>query len=341
MSIADEWRKLAIFVCAENRKAEIVPVGTAFLVAWDLGAGVHLTYAITNRHTLELPGRKTVYLRVNTRNGTEDILMPLSQWRRHPKDDIAAALVRLDDERCETPSLPWDALTPDTDRPAEGAGKHLYRSDIGVGDEVFYAGLFYPHAGKKRILPVLRFGHISLLPSESEPIPIEWDAKPKKVSLEVPAYLIEARSWRGFSGSPVAMYDTFAARMRNFQENIRSREIGGIGVIGIVSQFWDYLPPGPEGPHAGMVAVSPASRIRELLTTKIFVKERETIVKKRKEREQKPKPASVREMPTKASGRRSRKRLKPLSLYPLGLEDALRAAIETPPLTKKRSSHRT
>jgi len=297
LSISDQWRKLAIFVCSEDRRGNLIPIGTAFLVAWDLDIGGHLTYAITNRHTIEKPGRKNIYLRINTQKGApEDILIPPARWRRHPKDDIAAAIVQLSDNRYETFSLPFDALMSDEVRPAEGAGKHLYVSDIGVGDEVFYAGLFYPHTGKKRILPVLRFGHIALLASESEPVPIEWDmAGSKKVKLEVPAYLIEARSWRGFSGSPVAMYDSFSDRMRKFMANERSREMGAIGVIGIVSHFWDYPPvdqPNQDGPHAGMVAVSPASHIRELLTMRVFAEERKAIAKNRKEQDPRPMPAS-------------------------------------------------
>src|SRR5207253_3257650 len=38
--------------------------------------------------------------------------------------------------------------------------------EVGVGDEVFFVGLFVQHAGEARNLPMARFGHISRMPVE-------------------------------------------------------------------------------------------------------------------------------------------------------------------------------
>lgn len=42
-------------------------------------------------------------------------------------------------------------------------------NDIGPGDEVVYIGRFKQHAGRVMNMPFVRYGHISMNPSEEEP----------------------------------------------------------------------------------------------------------------------------------------------------------------------------
>ena len=65
---------------------------------------------------------------------------------------------------------------------------------IGCGDEVFLTGLFNSHYGKQNNLPIIRIGNIASMPEE----PIQT-----KNMGAIDAYLIEARSIGGLSGSPV------------------------------------------------------------------------------------------------------------------------------------------
>jgi hypothetical protein len=64
---------------------------------------------------------------------------------------------------------------------------------IGIGNEVAFAGLFVNHHGKKRNEPIVRFGNICGIPSE----PVSTKAG------DIEAYLVESRSVGGLSGSPV------------------------------------------------------------------------------------------------------------------------------------------
>jgi hypothetical protein len=64
---------------------------------------------------------------------------------------------------------------------------------IGIGDAVFITGLFSHHPGKARNLRVIRVGNIAAMPDE----PVKTQRG------EMEAYLIEARSLGGLSGSPV------------------------------------------------------------------------------------------------------------------------------------------
>jgi hypothetical protein len=63
---------------------------------------------------------------------------------------------------------------------------------IGTGDEVIITGLFLSHPGELKNVPLVRVGNIAAMPAE--PVPTE---KGPAV-----AYLIEARSIAGISGSP-------------------------------------------------------------------------------------------------------------------------------------------
>jgi len=83
--------------------------------------------------------------------------------------------------------LPYDYITTRDD------AKKLR---IREGDEVFFSGLFIPHIGEDRNLPIVRFGRVSLVTDEK----INWNGT--KIEL----LLIETISVGGNSGSPVFFY---------------------------------------------------------------------------------------------------------------------------------------
>ncbi len=67
-------------------------------------------------------------------------------------------------------------------------------SKIGLGSDVAIVGLFRSHYGRERNVPIIRVGNIAALPGERVLT---------SVKTHVEAYLIEARSVAGLSGSPV------------------------------------------------------------------------------------------------------------------------------------------
>lgn len=67
------------------------------------------------------------------------------------------------------------------------------KEEIGVGNEVFLIGLFHRHYGQKNNIPIVRVGNICAMPGE----------KINTARGPADAYLIEARSLGGLSGSPV------------------------------------------------------------------------------------------------------------------------------------------
>ena len=78
---------------------------------------------------------------------------------------------------------------------------------IGLGDEVYITGLFKGVAGSKRNQPIVRIGNIAMIPTE--PIPTEDFGN-------IEAYLIEARSIAGLSGSPVFVRESFLMSGKHF-----------------------------------------------------------------------------------------------------------------------------
>lgn len=82
------------------------------------------------------------------------------------------------------------------------------RSEIGIGDFCYTVGLFRPVAGKNRNFPIVHTGHIAMMPSGWEKIPIRNWRDPHGPEIEVIAYLVENQSLRGLSGAPVFVRPT-------------------------------------------------------------------------------------------------------------------------------------
>jgi hypothetical protein len=117
----------------------------------------------------------------------------LDHWCLHPTDptvDVAVLPCNIEPE--------MDVLSIST--------KHFWSPSangdqkIGIGDEVFFPGLFTYAPGHRRNIPILRHGNLAMLPDE----PIQVDSGFAEV------YLIEARSIGGISGSPVFVRPTMS-----------------------------------------------------------------------------------------------------------------------------------
>jgi len=175
----------------------------------------------------------------------------------------------------------------------------LSDSDFGVGDDVFYPGLFTKLHGEKHMLPVLRCGTVAAIPKEQ--VLIALDRKGEK-TLSIEAYVIEARSWEGFSGAPVFLYNPVEEQLRRILEKSEpfervgptlvsytmgkgTRSAAPSKVIGIVSSYWDYDPKMSTHPvHAGLAIVVPIQYVRNFLRDhEVLMKERKSI-REREER---------------------------------------------------------
>jgi len=80
------------------------------------------------------------------------------------------------------------------------------RQTIGLGAQIAIVGLFRSHYGKNRNVPIVRVGNISALPGE--PVFTRYTGY-------ISAYLVEARSISGLSGSPVFVLQNEAVMLAN------------------------------------------------------------------------------------------------------------------------------
>jgi hypothetical protein len=188
--VPDEMLKCVVFLGYQLPGRVEVAAGTGFYVS-RLAGKWRFTYLVTAKHVIDgirARGVSEVFIRYNLRTGgAEWFATPLSSWVSHPDEyevDLAVAPIGIPEG---TDHLTFPLESAVTDRVIEEQG-------IGIGDEVFLTGLFVHHQGMHRNCPIVRIGNIAAMPEE----PIEVRAFGN-----MDAYLIEARSIGGISGSPV------------------------------------------------------------------------------------------------------------------------------------------
>ena len=224
-------------------------------------------YLVTAQHLVD--NETSLQLRLNLRNGQSQIFdIPSDKWIFNPDPlsmvDVAAlrTAVSLFIYDIQQISLQREMVTEQT----------RDRWDIGVGDEVFFPGLFVHHSGQGRNLPIVRTGAIAAM--RDEPI--------KTQSGSMSAYLIEARSIGGHSGSPVFVnmlvpraYQTDAGRPLPLPGERRDYYLLGL----IRGHFrardtGEYSGPGDRDENSGIGIVIPAQDIWDILSQPELEQER-------------------------------------------------------------------
>jgi hypothetical protein len=192
MQIPDEVRKCVAFLARKNKQGGYDEKATVFFVFYPLPDGENGTfYAVTAKHVIEKiteHGDGVPYCCLNTRKqGRQFVPIPNNLWVHHEDSHIDVAVA----------PIPWDWRTVDhTTIPISmfATSKTINEQGIGVGEDLFFPSLFTQRPGEEANLPIIRIGNIAAMPGE--PIATSWGVLPQ-------AYLIEARSIGGLSGSPV------------------------------------------------------------------------------------------------------------------------------------------
>lgn len=197
MTIPEEMRKCVGFIAFQNDTGSVELKGTVFFVgrpADGMGLDQWFCYAVTAKHLIEGAVRKglsQILIRLNHNNGQAVLIsIPISDWVYHPDDpsvDVAACHFAFNTQEIDHKWFPFSAsATPDV----------IEQQKISIGDDLFLVGLFAPHYGREKNIPIVRVGNIAAMPQE-------------KVSTRIgpiDAFLIEARSIGGLSGSPVFVH---------------------------------------------------------------------------------------------------------------------------------------
>jgi len=222
-------------------------------------------YAVTNKHVVEddFPLVRINLTHPSSRfERTKTIPFKRSDWVLHDHHDIAICAFPCD---LTTSILKFSVIDISFLLTEEEA----MRQDIGPGDDVVYVGRFVGHAGKYENLPSVRFGNISMCPSDREPVNYETDDGKQRSQV---GYLVEARSRSGYSGSPVFF----------LEQHIINRRRAVIPWLDmkVIGMDWGHIPEriplkDPSGylhgqkwyveVHAGMMGVVPAWFIRDFI----------------------------------------------------------------------------
>lgn len=250
MRIPDEVFKCVVFVGLDKPTLPMGVdfIGTAFFVLVPSSIkGTSYIYLVTAKHVAEKLGNRDFIIRINTRDGRSLILEAEgAKWFTHPTDSSVDVAV-----------LPHAPSKTEFDYKAVHIESFLSeeiirKEGIGVGDEVFITGLFVRASGSARNQPIVRIGNIAMMPDEA--LPTRWG--------NIEAYLIEARSIGGLSGSPAFVRAT----------------TGRSYLLGLMRGHWD-IPAETEEIYVkvnvGIAIVEPAKKISEVLNHPELVKMRE------------------------------------------------------------------
>src|SRR5258708_9213603 len=197
--VPTEVLKSVVFLGYINGEGKERFAGSAFWISRPVPADSkdpRQEYLVTAAHVIEDMkkdmGNNRVRIRVNLIEGNqqwEDT--PLQCWKfhpDHPKVDLAALQIGIDST--------WDhvAWPGEYFASKDSIDNDLSDRKLELGDELFFAGLFWLHKGQNRNIPIVRIGNIAAL--REEPV-LSPGAPP------MDAYLVESRSIGGLSGSPV------------------------------------------------------------------------------------------------------------------------------------------
>ncbi|HEV7925040.1 MAG TPA: hypothetical protein VGR14_06785 [Verrucomicrobiae bacterium] len=275
MRIPESVRKCVVYVGTETTDpgtgtTAIVFRGTGFLVSVPTSIrGKNFHYIVTAKHVAVMLDREDAFIiSVNSKSGAlRGIRAETKQVKWHCHDSDFSADVAL---------TPLGADLRDFDIVAMPVGMFVKKSQVesigvGPGDELVISGLFSRHPGKTKNMPIIRIGHIAMMPDD--PVPTQSFG-------DMEAYLIEARSIGGLSGSPVLLL-----------KHVYTHEVVvQLYLLGLVHGHWDTPSDAMTdamgaksgilaGVNMGIAIVTPAQKILDIIESKPLLEERDQIVR--------------------------------------------------------------
>lgn len=180
-------------------------------------------YAVTNYHVVK-DGFTTI--RVKMRNGEYDFLEYIFDidWKYIPGGgDVAVAALgeTLHGDKYDAEVIPISLFAIE---------RIVQEKQICVGDDVFMVGRFIDYDGGPTNLPAVRFGNISVMPTNI----LTMKNGVKK------SYCIDLHSRSGFSGSPVFVYGA-PGRYLDMAFRSRNKIIGG-SLLYLLGIHWGQFP---------------------------------------------------------------------------------------------------
>lgn len=328
MRVPDQVRDCVVFlgiqVTRMGGRTEFVWAGSAFFVAIPSESEPETclyTYLVTAKHVIDEIGDREIFVRINQRQGGAVIAsLRGARWHFHETEattvDVAVLPIAPSPEQFAYKVIGTDTFLTDT---------VIQTMGIGVGDEVFMTGLFAHMSGKEQNIPIVRMGNVAMMPNDTVPTEEYGD---------IEAYLIEARSIGGLSGSPV-----FVRESSNMYVPASNTPFF---LMGLMHGHWK-VPAGDANPaplldsaisgknetiNMGIAIVVPARKIIEVLN----------VTELREDRAEQEKTLRNQNLPVMDSAMpeagEHKTPAKPISLYPMDEEEVLKRLLRVPPPEK-------
>lgn len=285
MLVPNSLRNCVLFIGIKNGD-RFLPRATGFVVIvneFDFEWG----YLVTAEHVVSglIAKGHEIYVRYNRKEGGTVVSGPISSqfWHYHPTSDS---------EPTDVAVAPFRVRDDELIAHLEISGKHsivctpeiIEQHGIGHGEDVTIVGLFRTHHGQEKIIPVVRTGHIAAM--REEPILTKYCGY-------VDAYLVEAQSIAGLSGSPVFVQ---MAPWRIVGSEIRRISSQQFYLLGLMHGHFDVanlnedVVTDADGQslgsiNAGLGVVIPAEKIVETIFQPDMVAMREENASKSRDRE--------------------------------------------------------
>lgn len=223
MRVPDQIRDCVCFLCTEaNGRYQCK--GTGFFVSV---RDEHLDdywhfYLVTARHNVvNSINEGGLYIRINNVEGGVDYIRIETDWiyPESESSDVAVTEFNYTVAQFTFTTLAIEMLATQAE---------IRKHDIGIGDEIYIAGLFTQRHGTRKNSPIVRSGIIASMPDE----PIQDEQS----GLDYNAYLVEVRSIGGLSGSPVFIFAHVEGTPMRGAPIIWTHKIF---VLGLIRGHWD------------------------------------------------------------------------------------------------------
>lgn len=281
MRIDEQARKCVSFLAIQKAGAQpdriaLVAVGTLFYVGIKIDAEHWVVYGITARHVVDAsrPHGDLFIRLVDSNGGTVPMRIPIDLWWDHPTTDVAAIRISFNLAEYGLQFLPTDLFATQ---------EWLSEHNVGIGDRLVLSGMFSEYVGGVRDEPILRFGRISLIPTEKLRIPPQGPMP----GMEIEAILAEAASWGGQSGSPAFVY--FSLDRGLFVGDRVEMRLPNPRLLGLVHGHYNIVQRVFEKDeeyqnlrvplNAGIAIIVPAMKILELLNSRPVIEDREELTR--------------------------------------------------------------
>jgi len=298
MLVPESTRTTVAYILYQTPDEERKYAGTCFFLGVDED---HLSFrnTVTARHVIDAvtalykagKARDILEIQVNKKEGGIGYVeTKLDDWYVKDVDSgyIDVAILT------SIPSTEiYDLKILNSDFIQDEATKKKAEYKYGIGDEVIISGLFALHRGiYHKTIPIIRIGNIAMMPDEKVDISVlkEINSQGGKIyeTYQINAYLIEARSISGLSGSPVYVHMTMPRRDEKGHALLRPMSV--INLIGIIQGHYDVKNPVFQGSmyeeasiNSGIAIVVPIEKVLEVINLPELVKERKKIVEENKE----------------------------------------------------------